>query len=115
VPENQSASPLDGKFQADVVHEGATSTLVLAGEFDLSGIDTARAKLTEARDGDSSQVVIDLSRLTFIDSTGIAFLVAAVKEDDERLLGFIPCKAYAVQRVLSVTGVSKMVDAAASE
>jgi anti-anti-sigma factor len=71
--------------------------------------------LTEARDGDSSRVVVDLSRLTFIDSTGIAFLVAAVKEDEERRLSFIPCKAYAVERVLSVTGVDEMLDGAARD
>jgi anti-sigma B factor antagonist len=101
-------------LQADFVRDGESSTLALAGELDLSVIDIARERLAEARQGEPSQVVVDLSGLTFIHSTGIAFLVAAVKEDGEKRLSFIPCQAYAVQRVLSVTGVAELLDGAES-
>jgi anti-sigma B factor antagonist len=115
MPENPSASPPDGLLQAEVVRDGETATLSLTGELDLAVVDLAREKLAEAREGNPTHVVVDLSGLTFIDSTGIAFLVAAANGDGEHRLTFIPCEVYAVQRVLSVTGVAELLDGATTE
>ncbi len=52
--------------------------------------------------------MIDFSALSFIDSTGIAILVAAM--GDERAagrLGFVLSEAPAVTRVLRLTGVEE--------
>lgn len=95
-------------FKADVSHGGETATVALEGEFDLAVVDTVRVKFDEACESGSARVVIDLRGLTFIDSTGIAFLLSAVKEDEERRLSFIPCEAPAVQRVFAVTGVADL-------
>jgi len=102
-------------LQADVTREGEAATLALTGELDRAVIDVVREKLVEAQEGKPSQIVIDLSGLTFIDSTGIAFLVAAANGDGEHRLSFIPCEAYGVQRVLSVTGVAELLDGATGE
>lgn len=115
MPKDPSASPPDGMLQADVVRDGNAARLSLAGELDLAVIDVAREKLAEAGEGEPSRIVIDLSGLTFIDSTGIAFLVAAANGDDEHRLSFIPCEAYGVQRVLSVTGVAELLDGPTGE
>ena len=111
MPEN-SDSHL-GILEAHVLRDGETSTLVLVGEFDLAAIDAVRTKFAEACSV-SSRVVIDLSRLTFIDSTGISFLLSAVKADEEGRLSFIACDSPAVQRVFSVTGVAGLFAGAAA-
>lgn len=99
------SSPAPEIFEAHIAREGETSTLVLEGEFDLSAVDVVRAKFAEACGEAPSRIVIDLSELTFIDSTGISFLLAAAKEDEGNRLSFIASSAPAVQRVFAITGV----------
>jgi len=51
--------------------------LWLAGEFDLAGIDEFQAAVDAVLDA-QGELVLDLSELTFLDSTGIrAFLIVA--------------------------------------
>jgi anti-anti-sigma factor len=52
--------------------EDAPWVLCLAGELDLATVGTVRARLREL---DDQPVVLDLSGLTFTDSTGLAFLL----------------------------------------
>lgn len=97
-----------GIFEAHVGHDGTATTLALAGEFDLAEVDLVRAKFAEACGDGSSRVVIDLRELTFIDSTGISFLLSVAKGDEEGRLSFVPCDAPAVQRVFAITGVTDL-------
>lgn len=92
-------------FEISVSHEGETSTLAFAGEFDLAQLDLARARLDEVERNGTGHIVIDLRELTFIDSTGIAFLLGAIKRDERGRLSFIPSQTAAVRRVLGITGV----------
>ncbi len=83
-------------------------TIRLGGELDLSAAPALEAAIEEAISDSASAVVIDFSALTFIDSTGIAILVAAM--GDERATGrlrFVPSQAPAVARVLKLTGVEE--------
>lgn len=82
------------------------------GELDLAGADLAREALAAAIGDGEGQVVVDLTGLSFIDSTGIAILVAAIAESDGRLR-FIPSEAPAVARVLALTGVDARMPRAA--
>ena len=100
--------PTVGVLDARLSREGETATLTLAGELDLAGVDAARERLGEAIEIESARVVIDLSELTFIDSTGISFLLSAVKQDDGGRLSFVACKASAVRRVFAITGVAEL-------
>lgn len=93
-------------LDARVSRKGDTTMLTLAGEFDLAELDAVRAKFVEACRDAPSRVVIDLSELTFIDSTGISFLLSAVKGDEEGRLSFVAPSAPGVQRVFAITGVS---------
>lgn len=97
-----------GILEARVRHDGTTTTLALTGEFDLAEIDLVRAKFAEACGNGSSRVVIDLRELTFIDSTGISFLLSATKEDEGGRLSFVACDAPAVRRVFAITGVADL-------
>lgn len=92
----------------ETADDGDARTLRLGGELDLAGAPALEAAIEEGLADAGRRLVIDFSALTFIDSTGIAILVAAL--GDERAagrLGFVPSTAPAVTRVLQLTGVEE--------
>jgi len=105
---SQASDSVLGILETHVSRQHGATTLTLAGELDLAAVEGVRASLTEAYSEGPSRVVIDLRELTFIDSTGISFLLSAVKEDEEGRLSFIGCDAPAVLRVFAVTGVADL-------
>ncbi len=58
-------------------HTAGPHLLVVAGDLDHHTTPRLRAALEEVKFGPDADLVIDLSGLTFCDSTGIATLVAA--------------------------------------
>jgi anti-sigma B factor antagonist len=87
---------------------GDTRTLRLRGELDLASADVLETELGDALGDGGSRVVVDLRELIFIDSTGIAILVAAIRRDEgDGKLRFVPSRAQAVTRVLRLTGVEE--------
>lgn len=60
-------------FKVNTTSEGDVTVLALVGEFDLSGLSTFDEALA-AVDPAVAQVVMDLSELTFVDSTGLGCL-----------------------------------------
>src|SRR5262249_40883092 len=97
-----------GLLEVRVDYDGVDSTIALIGEFDLAAVDVVRHEFAAVESNGATAVTIDLRELTFIDSTGIAFLLAAVKADGEKQLTFIPSPSPSVQRVLGVTGLSEL-------
>jgi anti-sigma B factor antagonist len=63
--------------------ERAVVVLVAEGEFDAYTAPELREALEEARPGDSP-LVVELSRVSFMDSTALGLLVRAVKDVRER-------------------------------
>jgi anti-sigma B factor antagonist len=57
--------------------------LALRGELDLSTVGKVQEELRRAESTDAPTVVLDMSKLTFLDSTGLRAVVTA----DERLRG----------------------------
>jgi len=90
-------------------HETADMLLIaLDGELDLAGAPELEDELREAERSDADRIVLDLSHLTFIDSSGIALLVAAAKRSSQNAdrLRFKRHRDPAVERVLELTGVA---------
>jgi anti-anti-sigma factor len=93
-------------FRIDVHPERTVVRVAPAGELDIETAPALAAELQELRDSGFDCIVLDLRRLTFMDSTGIALLLA---EDgcarrnghDFRLISGPP----AIQRVLEICGV----------
>lgn len=88
-----------GRFE---VHARGEDELALVGELDVAGaerFDRAVAALP-AR----NQVVLDLSELTFIDSTGLRSLLTAARDLDERML-VLTRPTPRVLEVLEIAGV----------
>jgi anti-sigma B factor antagonist len=99
----------DGTLVLRTERDGDTHTLALAGELDLSNAATVEAELASTLAGSEPEVIVDMQELEFIDSTGIALLVATLGRDDDRRprVRFIPSAADAVTRVLDLTGVTE--------
>ena len=79
----------------------------VGGELDLSTVPSLVHELEAALERPEGGVVVDLSDLEFIDSTGIAVLVRAMGDGEETRLRFVPSRSEAVGRVLEMTGVAE--------
>jgi len=93
----------DGLLVVQQMSEGERLRLALSGEMDLANTETAAVTLREALASGRS-VVVDLAKLEFLDSTGLAMLVTSIREAGEQL-SFLPSEHAAVRRLLSLTGL----------
>jgi anti-anti-sigma factor len=78
------------------------------GELDMEHASQFQAVLVEAIDGDAAEIVVDLSPLTFMDSTGLEALLFAARvsaADSDRLTVTRPCTQ--VDRLFEITGVKQ--------
>lgn len=100
-----------GTLAVGVFEDGEHRVIRVGGELDLATVPTLEQELEEAmKPTDATAIVVDLSDLEFIDSTGIAVLARAMGEDGENgssRLRFVPSRADAVNRVLDMTGVAE--------
>jgi anti-anti-sigma factor len=91
--------------------DAGVTQVVLAGEFDLAAVPQFEDALTEVEAGGPAAIVIDLSALTFMDSSGLRALVTA---DDRaraagRRLAIVPGPP-AVRRVFEITQLDSKLD-----
>jgi anti-sigma B factor antagonist len=85
--------------------------LVLRGELDLSTVQKVEEELAAVEAGDEKVVVLDLSGLTFLDSTGLRLMVTAdqrAQKDGRRLV--IVKGPETVQRVFSITKLDETLE-----
>jgi anti-sigma B factor antagonist len=82
-------------------------TIAVEGELDLATARELEQEVEAAEQGDARQIVLDLTDLTFIDSTGVALLVQAMKRSQQNAdrLRFRRCDSVGVRRVLEMTGI----------
>ena len=97
-------------FGVNVRRLGSATILRFSGELDHSHSDEAEEAI-RAAEGHGGPIVVDLSEVTFLDSTALRTLLAA--QSRERLdggdrLSVIRSKHEAVTRVFEVTGTTEM-------
>lgn len=87
---------------------GEATLVDLEGEIDLHTAPELKAALLDVGSSPSARVVLDLSGVSFIDSTGIGALVGALKKTREAggQLAFVGAKSR-VQRVFQIAGLWK--------
>ncbi len=98
-----------GQLTVRSEREGDTHTIALSGEMDLSNAGEVERELLHAEATHARTIVIDLSELTFMDSTGIRLLISAdarSRADSDRLRLTRPPAA--VARVLCIAGVDEL-------
>lgn len=86
--------------------EGDTLTIALSGELDLATADGLDAEIERAETSDAASIVLDLSGLTFMDSTGVRLLIQAhtrSRANGDRLT--LLRGPATVQRVMELSGV----------
>jgi anti-sigma B factor antagonist len=104
---HQGREVCDGQLTVRITDEGGRRVIALFGELDLATCNTAKTELLDALDANDGQVVLDMRELEFIDSTGIALLVAALRRSTPDQLRVVASKAAAVARVLNLTGIDE--------
>jgi anti-anti-sigma factor len=96
---------VDTREQEDAVH------LALIGELDLSTVEKVEEELRRVEDGGAQTVVLDLSSLSFLDSTGLRTIVTAdqrARKSGRRLA--IVKGPDTVHRVFTITRLDERLD-----
>ena len=83
--------------------------IALLGELDIASADELDAVIRDAEETDVGQIVVDLSGVSFVDSTSLKVLVRAKKRNNGRL-SCIPSCHDSVTRLLQLTGTLAVVD-----
>ena len=87
---------------------GAATIVEVGGEVELHSANQLRDELLRAGAVEYPCVVVDLSRVTFIDSTGLGVLVGALKRVREKGELSLVCPQRQVRRVFEITGLTKV-------
>lgn len=91
-------------------HDGLAH-VVLTGELDLSTIDKVEQELVRVEGNGPETVALDLSRLTFLDSSGLRVIVSADKRARRENRRFVVVRGPdTVQRVFSITRLDQQLE-----
>jgi anti-sigma B factor antagonist len=98
------------ELRTETREEGSATVLALFGEFDLAGIQQFEAELGKLEAG-AKVLVVDLSGLDFMDSSGLRALVMADQRAAKqgRRLAIVPGPP-AVRRVFEITQLDSRLD-----
>jgi anti-sigma B factor antagonist len=90
---------------------GEQVTVSLKGELDLSSVGKVQAELQRVEAEGPSLLILDLSSLTFLDSTGLRAVVTADERARENGRRFVIVRGPdAVQRVFSITRLEERLE-----
>ena len=90
--------------------EGSVVVIALDGELDLTSAPTLREVLIELFTGGHHRLVVDMTDVTFVDSTGLGVLVGGLKRatvQDGTLQ--VVCTEPDVVRIFRMTGLHKLI------
>jgi anti-sigma B factor antagonist len=97
---------MDPQLTLAVHADGDRMVLTVAGEVDLATAPQLRAKLTDLVDNGTGSVVVDLTPVAFIDSTGLEALLAGRQRAQARGHTIqLVCPEGQALRVLRLTGI----------
>jgi anti-sigma B factor antagonist len=102
---------LQSDFRVETHTTGRATTLTVLGELDLVSSPALQEELERAIGSDATVIVLDLGRLSFMDSTGLHVLVKAHQRAHEAGRRFVVTKGgEQVQRLLDLTGVTDLME-----
>ena len=96
------------ELSIDLKTENGGGTLVfkLRGSLDLATAPTVRAALSDAAEKGSQDLIVDLTQLEFLDSTGLGVLIGAHRRAAERNGSFrLIVSDGPISRLLNITGL----------
>ena len=99
--------------QVLVVHESDVATVVARGEFDAFAAPELERVLTDL--GSAPQLLVDLSSVSFMDSTALGCLVRASRACDERKAALrVVLPSGAARRIFEITTLDRALPVAES-
>lgn len=109
-PNHEPPAGSPASFAARPGGDGAW-VLAVAGEIDVATSPELRRELHQLADRDASQIVLDLSEVTFIDSSGLGVLVGTLKRLREESRGdvlVLEGLQEPVRKVFDITGLTDL-------
>ncbi len=99
------APDVENPLSVTTSNANGQTVIAAVGEVDAASADTLRAAIFEAVDGGESSLAVDMSEVSFIDSSGLRVLIAGYKAA-ESAGGALTVQAPsdAVVRLLEITG-----------
>jgi anti-sigma B factor antagonist len=100
--------PVDDRLRIEVDRQGGNAVVGLHGELDLASAPEFSARFEEVGNGDPGTIIVDLSRLEFMDSTGLRSILSARErcEQSGRRFAVVP-GGRQVSRLLEIAKVDK--------
>jgi anti-anti-sigma factor len=108
-PDPGSSGTTSGALLINSRRDGDSAAIALSGELDLASAEELDAAIRSAEEAGIARIVVDLSGVSFIDSTGLSVLLRAKKRSDGRLR-YVPSNHDAVTRLLELTGTIEVID-----
>lgn len=91
-------------------HDDGLMHVVLAGELDLSTVEKVEHELLRIEEQRPTTVVLDLSRVTFLDSSGLRLIVGADQRAQREKRRFAVVRGpETVQRVFAITHLDEKI------
>ena len=104
---SQEPSGSEPTFRATVTHSEHQVVVGLSGELDLAGAPQLRERFAQLADEAATQVVVDLTHLDFVDSTGLSVLVMEFHRTQAAGGSTVMRNpSPAVMRILEITGLA---------
>lgn len=101
----------DRKFGVDQRARGAEVHLLVRGDLDMATSTLLEGLISSAEGVENADVVMDLERVTFMDSSGVLCFLRAAERADLRGSGFSVVRVpAAVRRVMEVCGKGHLLD-----
>jgi anti-sigma B factor antagonist len=105
---------MDGELAITVRCERGVVIAAVAGDIDISTVTRLRERLFELADGGQA-LIVDLNRVTFIDSAGLGALVGAARRADAHGGSLhAVCARPQTRKLLWLTGVDRRIPLAAT-
>ena len=101
--------------EVHVLEDPAWPVARLVGQIDLSNVEELRVRLERAVGNRATGLVLDLSEVTFLDSTGLRLVFRLARElaDRQQSLQLVVPDDSLVKRVLTLTGVGAVAEVVA--
>jgi anti-sigma B factor antagonist len=98
------------EFEVSIERQQGTCTVIVSGEVDVYTSPQLKSALVEAADdGGCSVVVVDMDKVTFIDSSGLGVLVGALRRVREAGGDLrVVCGRENVVKIFRITGLDRV-------
>jgi anti-anti-sigma factor len=104
-PNSRPSAPLD----VSISWSENTGVMAIVGEIDAASVGLLRFRLAEISPDVKADLIVDMSRVTFLDSTGLSFLITAhtkLRSQGARLVVRSPTPQ--VKRLFEITALTSV-------